>query len=88
VQSPKPLRDVYPELAKCCDDLRAMGFVISSVAVYDESGALVAGRVPAFDPREVVIPAERVIAMQTWARAPEPKMEKAAPKVPRKGKRR
>jgi hypothetical protein len=84
----KPMREAYPEIAACVDDLRAQGFVIERAAVYDPSGALVAGREPAYDPSECVLPAERVIAMQKWARTPAPVAAKAAPKQKKRGKRR
>jgi hypothetical protein len=89
--SNKPMREQFPDIAKCVDDLRAMGFVISSMAMYSEDGALLAGKLPLDDPAECVLPAERVIAMQVWARTPEPTIQKSRPKSPaksRKGKRR
>jgi hypothetical protein len=80
--SNKPMRDQFPDIARCVDDLRAMGFVIASACVYDAAGTLLAGKVPAYDPAECVLPADRVIAMQVWARTPEPIIATSAPKSP------
>lgn len=82
----KPMRAQCPDIAKCVDDLRAMGFEITAACVYDEHGNLLAGRPPPYDPAEVVLPAERVIAMQVYGRTKPPTVEKM-PK-PRAGKRR
>jgi hypothetical protein len=86
--SNKPMREQFPDIARCVDDLRAMGFVIASACVYDAGGTLLAGKVPAFDPAEVVLPAERVIAMQVWARGPQPVISRSAPKSPAKKRKR
>jgi hypothetical protein len=83
--SNKPMREQFPDIAKCVDDLRAMGFTITGACVHDEHGRLLAGRVPIDPPGEVILPAERVIAMQVWARSAAPEVAKMAPK--RKGKR-
>lgn len=83
----KPMRDQFPDIARCVDDLRAMGFTITAAAVYDADGTLLAGRLPMDDPADVALPAERVIAMQVWARSPESVIAKVEPKVKRKGRK-
>lgn len=86
--SNKPMREAYPEIAACVDDLRAQGGVITAAAVYDENDMLIAGRPAPIDPSECVLPAERVIAMQAWARSTEPAVARSMPKQKPKGKRR